>query len=116
MIIPARQDSGWISASALPSDDLAGPNESGAQILINTATIKHEYANPRFNLFSGVRFELCISDRRRISQSRTLGRLPFAPIAGRECSKGASRLKASGSPYSPSRVRQAEVLLARHHR
>jgi hypothetical protein len=32
MIIPARQDSGWISGSAFPSDDLAGPNESGAQI------------------------------------------------------------------------------------
>ena len=40
MIIPARQGSGWISGSALPSDDLARPNESGAQILLNTATIK----------------------------------------------------------------------------
>src|SRR5258708_12700108 len=32
MIIPARQDSGWISGSAFPSDNLAGPNETGAQI------------------------------------------------------------------------------------
>jgi len=40
MIIPARQGSGWISGSALPSDGLARPNESGAQILLNTATIK----------------------------------------------------------------------------
>ena len=54
MIIPARQDSGWISGSALPSDDLAGPKDSGAQILLNTATIKPEYADPRFNLLSGV--------------------------------------------------------------
>jgi hypothetical protein len=53
MIIPARQGSGWISGSALSSDDLARPNESGAQILLNTATIKPSTANPRFNLLSG---------------------------------------------------------------
>jgi hypothetical protein len=30
------------------------PRIAGAQILLNTATIKPEYADPRFNLLSGV--------------------------------------------------------------
>jgi hypothetical protein len=34
MIIPARQDSGWISGSAFPFDDPAGPNESGRRFFL----------------------------------------------------------------------------------